>query len=169
MAEVIQIYIAGDKGLPMHPVERIRAIAGEGLEGDRYALNLGSWKKPGAERHSPYRQTTLIAIEAIAAANEAQFHPTGEKDRRTTHRYMPNETRRNIVTFGIEVNDLVGHEFMIGTARFRAHNLSEPCDRPDKLSGKTGFEAAFQNRAGINCEIIESGEIAVRDKIMVCA
>jgi MOSC domain-containing protein YiiM len=142
----------------MHEVNNIRAIAGKGLEGDRYALQQGSWKKKGALEHDKKRNVTLIAIEALEAANEI-LPPQ--------MRFLPEETRRNILTKGIDVNSLVGREFSVGPVLLLGVELADPCDRPDKLSGKKGFEHAFVNKGGLNAEILNEGPISVGDLIIV--
>ena len=45
---VVSIHIAPAAGLPMETVPEARAIAGRGLEGDRYALGVGYYSNtPG--------------------------------------------------------------------------------------------------------------------------
>ncbi|PZS09409.1 MAG: MOSC domain-containing protein, partial [Chloroflexi bacterium] len=39
----------------------------------------------------------------------------------------PDVHRRNLVTRGIDLNGLVGREFMIGAVRCRGMRLCEPC------------------------------------------
>lgn len=158
VAEVVAIFIAPSKGTPMVGVEQVQAIMGLGLEGDRYALQCGSWMSKGETTHKPKRNVTLIAIEGIFAANallsfEAQF--------------TLEETRRNIVTRGVNVNALVGRVFKVGEALLYGVELSTPCDRPDKLAGKRGFEVSFQLRGGLNCQILQSGIIKENDDIVI--
>src|SRR5438128_818302 len=57
------IYIGPKKALDLERVEQVEAVAGRGLTGDRYALQEGTFSKPG---HAD-REVTLIEIEAIEA------------------------------------------------------------------------------------------------------
>ena len=161
MAKVVGIYISPDQGALMQSVQSVQAIAGVGLEGDRYAMQRGSWMRKDATRHSSYRQVTFIAIEGIADAN-------GELSKE--NRFTPAQTRRNIIIEGFHPEQMlrtaeVKEVFQVGEALVRFVKDAEPCDRPDKLSHKTGFEKAFQRRGGINAEIIQSGKISVGDSI----
>ena len=60
---VVSIFIAREAAMPMEPREEVKAVAGQGLEGDRYFDGTGHWSKtPGVGR-----EVTLIEIEAIEA------------------------------------------------------------------------------------------------------
>lgn len=144
---VRSIYVTERAGEPMKQVEHAYAEAGRGLAGDRYAEGLGAYS---TARRQKIRQLSLIASEAIEAANLELHLPFGEE-----------ETRRNIVTYGIELNELVGKEFAIGSVMLRGTELCDPCRRPEKLTGKAGFEEAFQDRGGLRAEVLTSGLIAV--------
>jgi hypothetical protein len=58
---VVAIHIAPVQGAPMRTVPRIRAQAGAGLEGDRYALGLGYY----SHDRRVSRDLTLIEAEVI--------------------------------------------------------------------------------------------------------
>ena len=148
---VLALYIAQEKGRAMEERPNVSALAGIGLEGDRYALGGGAWSD---SKRKTMRHVSLIAQEAIDEANAALERP-----------FERAETRRNIVTQGIDLNALVGKEFLVGSVRMRGVELCDPCGRPSKLSGKDGFEAAFQLRGGLRAEILSSGPIAVGDAI----
>lgn len=149
---VIAIFIAPTKGAPMREVQEVRAGTAFGLEGDRYGEGKGSWSTPG----TTHRQVSLIAVEAIEAANRGLAHPFGF-----------NETRRNIVTHGIDPNAMVGREFRVGTVRLRGTKLCNPCNRPAILAGKKGFEQAFDGTGGLCAEVIGDGTIRCGDAVFV--
>src|SRR5262249_28866680 len=68
------------------------------------------------------------------------------------------DSRRNIVTQGVELMWLIGREFQIGKARFLEQHYCDPCLRPSHLSGKKQkFLEAFLDRGGLVAGIIESG------------
>ena len=158
MGKIIGIFTAPDKGKRMQSHTTIKAIAGKGLEGDRYALQRGSWKAKDEKEHKKKRNVTLIATEDIVAANLT---------RGDTLRFNPWDTRRNLLTINVALRELIGHVFQVGTVRMRAVEEATPCDRPDKLSGKIGFKRAFQGRGGILCEILSDGDISLGDRIEV--
>lgn len=141
-AGVVQaICIAPAAGAPMTRVDSVMALAGSGLAGDRYSAAEGSWNKGKAGKC----QVTLI---------NGLFLPGSG--------YEDVETRRNIVTLGVELMDLIGKEFRVGEATLRGVRYSDPCERPGKLAGKSvSFKEAFHDRGGLVAEILESGLIAV--------
>ena len=129
------------------PLAQSFVTKGYGLIGDRYAEGRGAYSRSKVPK---IRHVSLIAAEAIAAANEGLEQPFEEA-----------ETRRNLVTIGLELNDLVGAEFSIGGILMRGVELCDPCRRPEKLAGKPGFEEAFQGRGGLRAEALASGIIVV--------
>ncbi len=144
---VIAIAIAPAGAEPPTPVASIRAVAGQGLAGDRYAEGRGTFsEKPGTGR-----QVTLIEAEAIEAAS-AELGQTLESP----------ELRRNIVTRGIALNDLVGKEFQVGPVRLVGRRLCKPCKVacPDPA-----VKEAFAGRGGLRADILEDGEITVGDAV----
>jgi MOSC domain-containing protein YiiM len=145
---VESIYIASDAQRPMESVAQVAAIPGQGLEGDRYALKLGTFYKP-----EPDRELTLIeaeAIEAIKRDYEIDL-PVGD-------------ARRNVVTRDLPLNHLVGREFTIGNVRIRGLRLCEPCDHLQKLTGKPLIKGLL-HRGGLRAQILSSGTIHVGDTI----
>ncbi len=156
MGKVLAIYIAPDSGAPMERIPSVRAVAGVGLEGDRYAVNKGMFQKAG-KKPEKIRHVTLIAAEAILAANGGQVET-----------FSREETRRNIVTYEVDLDRLIGKEFRIGTVRMLGTETATPCTQPSILAGKkdpTCFKAQFAGRGGIRAEILSDGEIAIGDPI----
>lgn len=130
----------------MKRVDEVEALTGQGLLGDRYALGKGSFNK-GKEG---MRQVTLI--------NGIFFEGSG---------FHYEDSRRNIVTDGVELMWLIGREFTIGAARMRGVKYCDPCKRPSKLAGKTAsFQEKFFDRGGLVAEVLESGVIRVGDSVV---
>ncbi len=143
---VVAICIADKAGAPLQSVGEVQAIEGRDLEGDRYLGGEGSFNKGRKGK----RQVTLI---------NALFF------RGTTFEYC--ESRRNIVTLGIELMDLIGKEFDIGEARMRGIKYCDPCVRPSRLSGKKEiFKDAFHDRGGLVAEVVRSGIIRVGSQVI---
>ncbi len=150
--KVVRIFIATEDGEPMIAIPSVRALSGLGLEGDRYAKGVGAHS---ASKRVTQRHVTFISLEAIRDAN-AELNEAFE----------PNETRRNILTSGINLAQLVGKEFTVGNVKMRGVEICEPCARPSKLANKPRFINAFRgHRGGIRAEILNTGTINVDDAI----
>ena len=143
------IHVATAAGEPMQTVERVRAVAGAGLEGDRYAAGTGHWS---AIRRSG-DGLTLIEGEVIDAVVREQGLSL-----------RPGDTRRNVTTRGVRLDELVGREFRIGALRVRGVRRCEPCSYLEGLLDQP-ILAPLVHRGGIRVEILEDGEIAVGDPI----
>lgn len=128
------------------PVERAKAIAAKGLEGD-HRMD----KTPGSAR-----QVTLISEEFMQQI--AHFTGLSAID--------PVLLRRNLVVSGINLNALRHQRFQIGDAVFEANALCHPCSRMDAALGKGGV-AAMIGHGGLCARILNTGYIAVGDRLEV--
>ena len=147
---VESIHIATTAEATMRGVAEITAIAGVGLEGDRYASRTGTF----SAKPKPGRQITLVEAEAIEAL-----------ERELGLKLAPGETRRNLVTRGVALNHLVGCEFRVGEVRLRGHELCEPCGDLARMTGKPQILPGLVHRGGLRAEIIEGGVIGVGDPV----
>ncbi len=148
--EVVSIHIADTAEARMHPVDRVRAIPGKGLEGDRYFHESGTY----SDRPGPGREVTLIeseTIEAMARDNQITI-PAGA-------------TRRNVTTRGAPLNHLVGQEFEVGRVRLLGIKLCEPCSHLEGLTQR-GIIAGLVHRGGLRAKILTEGDIRVGDPIV---
>jgi MOSC domain-containing protein YiiM len=136
------IYIADEHGQLPHAVDSVRAVAGKGLEGNRY-FDTGK----------PVQELTLIEAEQIerAAADDAF-----EVD--------PAATGRNLLTRGVDLNGLVGKRFRVGELECRGIELCEPCTTFEANTAP-GAIKVFVHRAGLNAEILVGGELRPGDAI----
>ena len=149
MGLVEAIFIAAEAEGPMRPLEEIRAVPGKGLEGDRYFAGDGTFY----EERKPGQDLTLIEAEAIAAmAAEDGVE------------IAPGEARRNVVTRGIGLNDLVGRRFTVGEIECVGDRLCDPCSHLEKIT-KPGVLKGLVNRGGLRANIVRGGRIAVGDEI----
>lgn len=148
---LLAIAIAPAAKATMESVHSIEAVAGEGLRGDRYGAGIGAAQFKG--RRSPEKEVTLIASEAIEAANQ-------ESGLAIKHL----ETRRNLLTSGVPLNDLVGKTFRVGSVVLKGLELAEPCGYLQKQT-YPGIKAALKRRGGLRCRIVESGTLTVGDLI----
>jgi MOSC domain-containing protein YiiM len=146
---VAGIFIAPEQAADMRAVDRVKAIEGKGLEGDRYFTETGTYSdEPG-----PSREVTLIEIEAIEAVR-----------REAGIEFGLGESRRNVVTRGVPLNHFVDKEFTVGGVRLRGIRLCEPCSYLAKLLDKP-VTTLLLHRAGLRARIVQGGEIAVNDPI----
>ncbi len=145
------IHIAAAGGAPMESVERVSAIAGVGLAGDRYAAGTGHYSPDTkVDRH-----VTLIEAEEIEALAV-----------RAGIVLAAIETRRNVATRGIRLNELVGRRFRIGPVECEGTRLCEPCQYLADLLRKPVLEPLV-HRAGLRARILTGGEIAHGDEVVV--
>jgi MOSC domain-containing protein YiiM len=146
--KVVALYIAPQSAKPMVAVSEVRAFADRGLEGDRFFRE--SWS--AAKR--PDKAVTLIEEETLqAAATELGTESFGDK------------TRRNIVTSGVPLIDLVGREFTIGGIVMRGLRLFEPCGHLEKISKVAGIFRTLEHRSGLKAAILSDGMIRVGDSL----
>ena len=153
------IFIGPTKAGPMQRVECAQAVAGAGLEGDRYCAGSGTFSlakaKPGNKYYPRDRQVTLIEAEALeAAARDCDVA------------IDPCESRRNLLVRGVPLNHLIEREFTIGEVRIRGLRLCEPCGHLEKLT-VPGIEKALLHRGGLRAEILTSGTLQAGDKVCV--
>ena len=140
------IFVASEPGELPAPVERVRAYAGRGLQGNRYF-----WEEGDAP---PGRGVTLIAAEAMdAVALEGNVA------------IDPAATRRNVLTRGIDVNELVGKRFRIGDVECEGVELCEPCAHLESMT-QPGVIKALAHRGGLNADILSDGEISIGDPVV---
>ena len=144
--KVISINITRSAAAPMQSVNQVRAVPGQGLEGDRYFYKQGSFYKP-----QPDRELTLIEAEAIEAMK-----------RELDVDYGLGDSRRNIVTRDVPLNHLVGKEFWIGEVKARGLKLCEPCAHLQKLSHQKVLPGLV-HRGGLRAQILTEGTIQLGD------
>ena len=148
---VLAIYITSIHGQSTRPIDAVRVVPGMGLEGDRYFGPAGMQGK----RSGSGRDLTLIEMEALDALEiEIGLH------------LDPGEARRNLVTRGVALNDLVGREFKVGAVTLRGVRLCEPCSY---LAGMTDARVlpGLIHRAGLRADIVTEGIIAAGDPISI--
>jgi MOSC domain-containing protein YiiM len=124
------------------PVESVNAVAGCGLEGDRYFQPDGA--RPG-------QALTLIEAEALDDVGL-----TGA------------QSRRQVVVRGVRLNDLVGKRFTVGGVECVGVELCEPCAHLESLT-RPGIMRDLVHRGGLNADILVGGTIAVGDAVDVGA
>ena len=127
-------------------IDAVTTIAGRGIEGDRYcALDT-----------EPSQQITLIECEVIDQFN-----------RETGSELSYEMFRRNLVTEGAQLNNLVGETFYVGEVRLRGHELCEPCRYLQERLKVADLVKRLAHNGGLCCEILTSGTIRSGDILSI--
>ena len=124
----------------LRPVESVEAVAGKGLEGDRHFF---------AEGAPPGNAITLIEAEVLEDVG-----------------LSGPQSRRQVVTRGVRLNDLVGKRFLVGEIECEGVELCEPCLHLQSLT-RPGIIEDLLHRGGLNADIVTSGTISVGDPVTV--
>ena len=152
MAQVVEILITAKAGDHMFPIDLATAAPGFGLEGDRYSTGEGTFS-PNPQK--PKYELTLIQQEHVEEFARSSGLP-----------FTARDSRRNIVTHGIDLNVLVGQVFDIGPVKVRGLELCEPCNY---LAKKTFREVlpGLVHKGGLRAQILTPGQIKVGDLIVI--
>ena len=124
----------------LRPVDSVRAVAGKGLEGDRHYFAEGA--RPGG---------AITLIEAEVLEDVGLSGP---------------QSRRQVVTRGVRLNDLVGKRFFVGEIECEGVEICEPCLHLQSLT-RPGIIDDLLHRGGLNADIVTSGTISVGDSVTV--
>ena len=146
MSKVIRLGIAKNNNQKIQEVEKIELLPGKGVVGDRHF----------DENNDVRNQVTLIESENIDYYNN-KF--------KTDYSYL--DFRRNVVTKGIQLNDLVGKKLLIGSVKIQGHDLCRPCKHLEETLKGQDIIKEFLRRGGLRCEILNSGIVNIEDEIKV--
>lgn len=144
VGNVERIWVSPSAGEPAQALESVQALAGRGLDGDRHVNGTGTFPSglPGSA-------LTLVEAEVCES-----FQPPLE----------PDEHRRNVMTRGIALNQLVGHEFTVGAVRCRGMRLCEPCTVVQRYATRPVLRDLV-HRGGLRADILADGVISVGDEV----
>ena len=138
-------------GAPLRPVQGARALAGRGLDGDRYARGAGTFT-PADPTLRGY-DLTLVEAEVL----DGLTLPGG-----ATLAYA--DARRNVVTRGIDLAGLVGRRFRIGDVECIGRRPCEPCAHLERLTSR-GVLRSLIHRGGLRADVLTDGEVRVGDLV----
>tara|TARA_Y100000591_G_C21809243_1_gene686891 strand:+ start:266 stop:712 length:447 start_codon:yes stop_codon:yes gene_type:complete len=146
MSKVFKLGITDLNNKKIEEVKSIRVTANKGIIGDRHF----------DEFNDPYCQLSLIESENIDYYN---------------NKFGLNipyiSFRRNIVTKGIQLNELVGKKLLIGNVKVEGIDLCRPCRHLTELLGRENILKEFLRKGGLRCQILDSSEINVGDEIKI--
>tara|TARA_B100000963_G_scaffold316155_1_gene295772 strand:+ start:1518 stop:1964 length:447 start_codon:yes stop_codon:yes gene_type:complete len=146
MSEVLKIGITANNNQPIKEVNSIEVIANKGIVGDRHFH----------EFNDPYNQLSLIESENI-----------DEYNIRFGLNISYIDFRRNIVTKGIQLNDLIGKKLSVGNVELEVIDLCRPCRHLTEMLDQRNVLKEFLRKGGLRCQILSSSKISVGDKIKV--
>ena len=146
MSEVLKIGIANKNNQQIQEVNSIEVFANKGILGDRHFK----------EYNDPFNQLSLIESENIDYYNIRYGLNIPYKD-----------FRRNIITKGIRLNDLVGKKLQIGKAELEGIDLCRPCRHLSEVLNQDNIIKEFLRRGGLRCQILSSSIIEVGNKIKI--
>tara|TARA_Y100001970_G_scaffold171313_1_gene209397 strand:+ start:231 stop:680 length:450 start_codon:yes stop_codon:yes gene_type:complete len=146
MAEVIKLGITANNNQPIEEVNSIEVLANKGIVGDRHFHDF----------NDPYNQLSLIESENIDEYNT---------------RFGLNipyiNFRRNIVTKGIKLNNLIGKKIQIGSVELEGIELCRPCRHLTEMLDQKNILKEFMRKGGLRCQILSSSKINLGDKIEI--
>jgi MOSC domain-containing protein YiiM len=150
MGTVERVFVAGAGGEAMRPVDAVQAVAGRGLDGDRYATRRGYWTDVDE------CQVTLIRSEDLDGVTASSGVAVQD-----------GQHRRNIVTRDVDLRALAGRTFRIGEATFAYDRPRPPCRYIESITEPGMTRALAARRGGICVRVIESGLVRTGDEIEV--
>jgi|TARA_B110000967_G_C18710736_1_gene472568 MOSC domain-containing protein YiiM len=146
MSEVFKLGISIKNNKPINEVNSIDVIVNQGVVGDRHFK----------EFNDPYNQISLIESENIDYYNI---------------KYGLNipyvDFRRNIITKGIKLNDLVGKKLSVGNVELEVVDLCRPCRHLSEVLEQDNIIKEFLRRGGLRCQILSSSSIKIGHKIKI--
>ena len=145
---LVSIQLHGERGEPMRPVQAVEAIAGEGLEGDRY--------RSPAHLRQKGDELTLVEAEALDRLRDERGIDIGLEG-----------SRRNLTTRGIDLNALVGRRFRVGAIECEGVEPCHPCRHLERVT-EDGVLKGLAGRGGLVANVRTSGRIAVGDPVEPC-
>ena len=130
----------------MQEINNIKVIASKGIVNDRYFK----------DNNDKDTQITLIENENIDHFNEI-----------SGTNFVASDFRRNIITKGIRLNDLINKRIKVGEVNMLVHRLCDPCKYLQDLLSQKNLVKNLLNKGGLRCEVLSSGEISIEDKIII--
>mgnify|MGYP001429580645 FL=1 len=146
MSKVLKLGITDNNNKKIIEVKSIDVLANKGIVGDRH-FN---------EYNDPYCQLSLIESENIDYYNT---------------KYGLNipytDFRRNVITKGINLNNLIGKKLQIGNVKVEGVDLCRPCKHLTEMLNQENILKEFLRKGGLRCQILTSSSISIGDEIKI--
>ncbi|MFZ5949480.1 MAG: MOSC domain-containing protein [Candidatus Rifleibacteriota bacterium] len=141
-----QIFISTENGGALLEKESVLAVSGRGLDGDRYFSQNDT---------DNFNAITLIE-EKAAEICRARLGKT----------FKTSQFRRNLIVSGIDLNNLVGRKFRVGSAEMLGYELCHPCRYLSDLLYADLLDG-LKNIGGIRAKILRSATIKTGDPVEI--
>ena len=146
MSKVLKLGITDNNNKKIIEVKSIDVLANKGIVGDRHFNDY----------NDPYCQLSLIESENIDYYNT---------------KYGLNipytDFRRNVITKGINLNNLIGKKLQIGNVKVEGVDLCRPCKHLTEMLNQENILKEFLRRGGLRCQILSSSSISIGDEIKI--
>ena len=146
MAKVFKLGIAANNNQPIKEVNSIEVLENKGILGDRHFHHF----------NDPYNQISLIESENIDEYN-IKFG--------LDIPYI--DFRRNVVTKGIQLNELIGKKLKVGSVELEGIELCRPCKHLTEMLDQKNILKEFLRKGGLRCQILSSAKIKIGDIVKV--
>ena len=146
MSKVLKLGITENNNEKIKEVKTINVLANKGIIGDRHYQ----------DNNDPLNQISLIESESIDDYN-IKFG--------LNISYI--DFRRNVITKGIRLNDLVGKKFKVGNADLEGIDLCRPCKHLSENLNQKNIIKEFLRKGGLRCRILSSTKINIGDQIQL--
>ena len=123
---------------PMIETFEIECVAGRGIRGDRYFDSKDDYKG----------QTTFFSLEVFDELCSAM----------QIHADSPSLARRNVITQGVDLNELIGQEFAVQGIRFFGMEECRPCYWMDGVFAR-GAQEFLKGHGGLRAKILTDGKL----------
>jgi MOSC domain-containing protein YiiM len=151
MSGIIEaIFVAEQSGQPMRSVAEVTGEAGRGLLGDRHCRPADA---PPLAPDARVPDVSLVEAEVLESLRDDHGID------------LPGvETRRNVVTRGVRLHDLIGRQFRLGGLLCEGVEICEPCIHVQRRVGKP-IVKPLVHRGGLRARILAGGTIRVGDAV----
>ena len=146
MSEVLKLGVTENSNQKIREVKTINVLANKGIIGDRHFQEI----------NDPYNQISLIESESIDNYN-IKFG--------LNISYI--DFRRNVITKGVRLNDLVGKKFKVGAVALVGIDLCRPCKHLSENLNQNNIIKEFLRKGGLRCRILSSVKINIGDQIQL--
>tara|TARA_B100000787_G_scaffold27548_1_gene18216 strand:- start:74 stop:517 length:444 start_codon:yes stop_codon:yes gene_type:complete len=146
VSKIIKIGITENNNKKINEVNTVDLVAGKGIIGDRHFKDY----------NNPYNHLSIIESESIDEYN---------KKYNLEIPYL--DFRRNIITRGIKLNELIDKKILIGNVQLYVIDLCRPCRHLSEKLDKDNIIKEFLRKGGIRCEILNDGKISVNNQIKI--
>ena len=146
MSKVLKLGITEINNKKIKEVESIKVLTNKGVIGDRHFSHY----------NDPYCQLSLIESENIDDYNLKYGLNISYLD-----------FRRNIVTKGIKLNELIGKKLQIGEVKVEGIDLCRPCKHLTETLNQKNILKEFLRKGGLRCQILSTSTIYVGDRIKI--